>query len=87
MRVWSSARPSRDIACLSLMKTFSLIPWENMSGMYSKGHHAGLGNVQLNLCFYPQGPEGAKLQIGWVPEIRGNCGVNASNLQHWAPCP
>lgn len=29
----------------------------------------------------------AKVQIGWGPEIRGDCGVNASNAQHQAPCP
>lgn len=30
--------------------------------------------------------QGAKLQIGWGPEIRGECGVNASNLEPWSPC-
>lgn len=55
-QVWSSASHFHDIKCLSLMKPFSLSPWENIPGMYNKGHHSGQGNVQLNLCFYPQGP-------------------------------
>ena len=46
----------QDFLFFSLMKPFSLSPWENIPGMYNKGHHLGQGNVQLNLCFYPQGP-------------------------------
>lgn len=30
---------------------------------------------------------GAKVQIGRVPEIRGDCGVKASSVEHWGPCP
>lgn len=73
-------------ACLSEEAIFSWTSWENVPGVYNKGHRFRQGTVPLNLCFDPQGP-GAKLHIGWDPEIREDCGVNVSNLEHWALCP